>query len=398
MSRGGLLEAEKAVKLLHSSIFQPPIITIMNGMKRQDTTSKQAMSPAQPGDGLFLPDLCSIRMLLVVIVIAQLLAFVIMLAGSVPGQRWQDLGLISLFVQWLALCSVLVLCLLRPWLERFSNARAGMICFAILMLLTLLISELAFRYVAIPGMDRSTSAHVDFLIRNLAISAIISYVTLRYFYLQYQSRRLLRAESLSRIDALQARIRPHFLFNSMNIIASLTRTKPELAEQAIEDLSRVFRASLVKAQNLIPLVEEITICKSYLHIESLRLGDRLNVDWQIDEQLGQCTVPALLIQPLVENAVIHGIEPLPGGGTIRVSVARTEANTLQLEVINPCSFAADEESACSGHHIAQDNIRDRLNAIYAGEASFNIRAEGELYSVRIELPIQSENALTRDGE
>jgi len=359
-------------------------------MKQKHTTSMQPRSPVKQGEGLFLPDLCSIRMLLVVIVIAQLLAFVIMLAGSVPGQRWQDLGLISLFVQWLVLCSVLVLCLLRPWLERFSNARAGMICFAILMLLTATISELAFSYVAIPGMDRSTSAHVDFLIRNLAISAIISFVTLRYFYLQYQSNRLLQAESLSRIDALQARIRPHFLFNSMNIIASLTRSKPELAEQAIEDLSRVFRASLARAQNMIPLHEEIEICKSYLHIESLRLGNRLTVDWHIDEQAAQRPVPALLLQPLIENAVIHGIEPLAEGGTITIRVLQNDTGTLVIEVDNPCPDTASISNQGNGNQIAQENISERLNAIYAGAAEFRITEQAQCYNVAIELPMQQD--------
>jgi len=366
-------------------------------MKPEETTSTQNMMPAQPGDGLFLPDLCSIRMLLVVIVIAQLLAFVIMLAGSVPGQRWQDLGLISLFVQWLALCSVLVLCLLRTWLRRFSNVKAGVISFSILLLLTLIISELAFSYVTIPGMDRSTSAHIDFLFRNLAISAIVSYVTLRYFFLQYQSSRLLQAESRSRIDALQARIRPHFLFNSMNIIASLTRSKPELAEQAIEDLSRVFRASLARAHNLIPLNEEIEICKSYLHIESLRLGDRLAVSWQLDEQSAQWPVPALLLQPLVENAVIHGIEPLPEGGEIDIRITQNEDNVVVIEVINPCPDLSTTGVNRSGHHIAQENIRERLNAIYEGQARFSINAQAQQYAVRIELPLQVNDVFTRDG-
>lgn len=345
---------------------------------KQSTTSKGT------DDGLFLPDFCSIQMLLIVIIIAELLAFVLTLAASPAGQRLIDLSLISLFVQWLALGSVLLLCLLRPLLRKFNNTSAGVISFLLLLLLTLLISELAYQYVGrIFVLDeKAFSNHYDFLLRNLGISAIINAVTLRYFYIQYCSRQSLRAENSSRIEALQSRIRPHFLFNSMNVIASLTRKDPRLAEQAVESLSQVFRASLSSAQEQISLADELSICKSYLHIEHLRLGERLQCSWDVDETALTCSIPALLLQPLVENAVIHGIEPLAEGGEIRITATNSDQR-LAIMISNPCG---DDESASSGNRIAQENIRQRLEAFYKGRASMLTESKSGRYIVRLELP------------
>lgn len=338
-----------------------------------------------PSDGLFLPDFCSIQMLFVVVVIAQLLAFVLMLAGSSPGQRWPDLGLISLFVQWVALCSVLALCLLRPLLRRLNNTQAAYVSYVLLLSICLFISELAYQFVGniIVTTTRPGWEHADFLLRNLAISAIISAISLRYFYIHYCSQQSLRAETRSRIDALQARIRPHFLFNSMNVIASLTRRDAALAETAIEDLAQVFRASIADARQQVSLRDELEICHSYLHIEQLRLDERLTCHWQVDEQLKELSLPSLLIQPLVENAVIHGIEPLTEGGEITIRIY-AEADDWVIEVDNPC---VDSRIDTTGTQIAQDNIRERLAAIYAGQASMQTEISEGRYRVRITLPL-----------
>ena len=358
-------------------------------MKRIDIKKSAQFTPAAPLDGLFLPDLCNIRILLLVIVIAEMLSFILTLAGSAPGQGWQDLGLISLFVQWVALISVLILCLSRPWLAKFDNQQAGIISFIIINLITLLVTEICFSYVVIPGIDRSGSAHIDLLLRNLGISVIVSLLTLRYFYLQYQSSKSMLAENTSRIEALQARIRPHFLFNSMNIIASLTRSNPKLAEQAVENLSQVFRASLSDIKKQISLGEEISICKSYLQIEALRLGERLKVDWQISSEVENDMIPPLLLQPLIENAVIHGIEPLTEGGTIYICAQRIDENKLlEIRVINPCDEMNDQcKSSSKGNQIALKNINQRLDALYEGESQLVIRKEANQYLATISIPV-----------
>ena len=343
-----------------------------------------------PGDGLFLPDFCSIQVLFVVVIIAQLLAFVLMLASSSAGHRWQDLGLISLFVQWVALCSVLSLCLLRPFLRRFDNTKAAYLSYALLLLICLLVSEFAYHYFGrlIFSSARPSGEHLDFLLRNLAISAIISAISLRYFYIQYCSQQSMQAETSSRIEALQARIRPHFLFNSMNVIASLTRRDPALAETAIEDLAQIFRASLAGASQQVSLRDELEICRSYLHIEKLRLDERLSCHWQIDDGLEDVYLPSLLIQPLVENAVIHGIEPLAEGGEINIRIYAEDGHCV-IEVDNPY---ADSQFDTSGNHIAQDNIRQRLEAIYAGQASMQTEADEQRYRVCIKLPLLAKDA------
>ena len=359
-------------------------------MKRIDIKKSAQFTPPAPLDGLFLPDLCNIQILLLVIVIAEMLAFIVTLAGSTPGQGWQDLGLVSLFIQWVALLSVLALCLSRPFLARFDNQQAGVISFVLINLITLLVTEICFNYIVIPGIEQSTAAHLDLLLRNLGISVIVSLLTLRYFYLQYQSSKSMLAENTSRIEALQARIRPHFLFNSMNVIASLTRSDPKLAEQAVENLSQLFRASLADIKKQISLKEEIAICKSYLQIEALRLGERLKVDWQISDDVEKDMIPPLLLQPLIENAVIHGIEPLTKGGTIHIYAEHQEdKQILALQVINPCDELNEQcKPSTKGNQIALNNINQRLDALYEGESKLTVNRENKKYIATIKIPVR----------
>ena len=357
-------------------------------MKHSDRQARPRISQQGGEDALFLPDLCNIRILLLVIVTAELLAFIITLAASNMGRLWLELGLVSLFVQWVALSSVLILCLSRPLLARFDNTRSGIICFLIINIVTLVVSEIAFSFVALPSIGQGTAAHIDFLLRNLGISVIVSLFALRYFYLHFQSTQSMRAENVSRIEALQARIRPHFLFNSMNIIASLTRSDPKLAEQAVENLSQVFRASLSDINKQITLREELAICESYLQIEMLRLGDRLDVKWSIDSAVEEEMIPPLLLQPIIENAVIHGIEPLPDGGTIIINAQHIDNDKiLSLQVSNPCDESNENNEPYSkGNQLALKNIDARLYALYEGLANLRVIKEADKYTAIIEFP------------
>ena len=152
----------------------------------------------------------------------------------------------------------------------------------------------------------SEARHIDFLVRTTTIGAIVGAIALRYMHLQLMWKRDLARQAQARVEALQARIRPHFLFNSMNTIASFTRTQPELAEQVVEDLSDLFRASLSDSSSS-NLGGELALARGYLRIEALRLGERLQVEWEVDELPPTVEIPPLTLQPLVENAVIHGI-------------------------------------------------------------------------------------------
>jgi two-component system sensor histidine kinase AlgZ len=208
--------------------------------------------------------------------------------------------------------------------------------------------------------------HAGFLLRNLAVGFIVSALALRYFYVTAEWKRSVEMEALSRIHALQARIRPHFLFNSMNTIASLTRSNPGRAEQAIEDLADLFRASLGGAHTQIPLKDEIEIARTHQRIEQLRLGERLRVEWEIDGLPQHAQVPCLIVQPLLENAVYHGIEMLPGGGTVHIRGALVQ-DRIEIEVRNPVVKQQGYRER-EGNRMALENIRQRLELAWPGRA------------------------------
>jgi two-component system sensor histidine kinase AlgZ len=196
-----------------------------------------------------------------------------------------------------------------------------------------------------------------------------------------------RAESEARLQALQSRIRPHFLFNSMNTIASLVHAEPAQAEQAVENLADLFRASLSDARQRIPLSEELELCRRYLEIEALRLGDRLEQHWQVDALPGDALVPPLLIQPLLENAVYHGIEPRPEGGRIEIE-GQCEDRQIVIRIRNPL----DEQSGQArsrGNQLAQDNIRQRLAALYDSQGTLTLDSDHDHYQVTVRFPYQT---------
>ena len=184
------------------------------------------------------------------------------------------------------------------------------------------------------------------LARNVMIAVVLSGVVLRYFYLQQQITLKERAELQARLDALRNRIRPHFLFNTMNSIASLIATRPDAAEQAVEDLSELLRASLQEAEIDATVADEVRLCKLYLGIEQLRLGDRLSIEWQVAEAVRDAPMPSLILQPLVENAIDHGIAQIPAGGTVRIEV-RSERGNICVRVQNPLPAAVPPSKTSS---------------------------------------------------
>jgi two-component system sensor histidine kinase AlgZ len=190
--------------------------------------------------------------------------------------------------------------------------------------------------------------------------------------------------ALARIHALQARIRPHFLFNSMNTIAALTRTSPERAEQAVEDLADLFRASLGEANARISLKDELDIARTHQRIEQLRLGNRLDVRWDVEALPLRAQVPSLIVQPLLENAVYHGIEMLPQGGTICIAGQR-HGNTAQIEVRNPVPAQAGYGER-EGNRMALENIRQRLELAWPGQARLETEQHGGEFCARLIFP------------
>ncbi|MGE5626230.1 MAG: sensor histidine kinase [Bacillota bacterium] len=347
--------------------------------------------PAQGADDFFIPQLCSGPVVLVVVLIAELTAFVLAIAKHLPGEGvplWLDLARMSLFLQWIALTSSGVLCMARSRLMRMPLRRAVAVSYALLLGITLLMSEIAFQFSNNTGIgqDLLPSSHPGFVLRNLMISAIVSALVLRYFYVIHQWRRNVRREASARFEALQARIRPHFLFNSMNTIAALIRGKPELAERAVEDLSDLFRASLADAAVSVPLSEEVAVAKQYAGIEVLRLGERLKLDWRLEGIPQDARLPRLTLQPLVENAIYHGIEPLAGGGTVSVA-GECRNGMVSIEIRNP--VAPEAAPTRRGKQMALENVRERLELAWPARARMEHgRSDGQ-YCVRLLFPYEA---------
>ena len=334
-----------------------------------------------------LPNFCEVSNLFIVVLLTEVLAIIFaMAASSDSAQFWDYFALSSLLMVWIALLNAAILCLLRDWLHRQKQSHCLIISFCLMMLISLLVSILAGLASTLLYIDYQQS-HFDslFFIRVMTISAVIYFLLLRYFYIQHQWRKNLAIQSQAEIQALRARIRPHFLFNSMNTIASLIAISPETAETAIENLSDLFRANLSE-QNMNRLADEIELTESYLAIETLRLGDRLQVEWQIDQNLLDIEVPSLCIQPLAENAVYHGIEPIAEGGKIIISALQID-KTLKLSVSNPLVPENQSLTSKKGNQMAQDNIRQRLKLVYGKKGGFAINDTKENYTVSLLIPL-----------
>lgn len=335
---------------------------------------------------VFLPDLCSTRSVLVVVVVAELLAVVLSLAAYYyEGFSFERLALSSLFVQWVALTSAALLCSLRGWLNRQNLTMAGVLVVLVVVLDTFIFSLLSRQIILwVTGVGPLGGLWGREVLINAAIAAIIASTVMRYLFVNEQLREKGEAELQARIQALQSRIRPHFLFNSMNIIASLISVDPEAAEQVVEDLARLFRASLKDSGNEVSLNEEIALCKRYTHIEQLRMGERLRVEWHIESAARYASIPLLTLQPLLENAIYHGIQPMIDGGLVSVQAA-VQDGQVRLSVRNP---RPPSESNHNGNRMALENIRHRLQALYSKQARVEAGPVGDQYEVLISYPFK----------
>ncbi len=341
-------------------------------------------------DHFTLPDLCSPLAVFGVVLASQLLALLLTLASQ-PGwfAFYTHLSQAALLLLWIGLIAAAILCRLRQWLTRFAVPEGSVVTYLIVMACVTLVSETAFWLGRFLGAGPDTGGgwfptdHWSFLTRNLAIATLVMAPLLRYFYVSQQWQRNVRREAESRLNALQARIRPHFLFNSMNTIASLTRSNPVAAEQAVEDLADLFRASLRDGRQLIPLHEELEIARVYERMEQHRLGPRLQVDWQLGTLPVTAEIPGLTIQPLLENAIYHGIEPSPQPGVISVS-GESDGKLIRIAVTNP--LPPTGIASRQGHGLALDNIRERLELAFGKEGTLTVATAPDVYTVTVTFP------------
>ncbi len=339
----------------------------------------------------FLPDFCSIRTLLVAVIVAELLALVLALGTAASGEGfWQALGILSLFIQWVSLCSMALLCLVRRWLCRLDNRAAGMVCYGVVLVVTLAVSATGLVLGRYLGVVSAETHYMPWVLRHLGISAIVGAVLLRFLYLGHQQGLHLQAQAEARVEALQARIRPHFLFNSMNTIAALIRTRPAEAEAAVEDLSDLFRASLADSTRVVTWADELEIARRYLELEQLRLGERLRVHWDVDALPAQTPLPPLILQPLLENAIYHGVEQLAEGGTIRVT-ASLGSQRIAITIANPLPRDTPTVTR-AGNRMALDNIRERLRLAYQGRGGVELDTDAGQCVVHLIIPLAEDES------
>ncbi len=200
--------------------------------------------------------------------------------------------------------------------------------------------------------------------------------------LQMRAKGRAPAATAARLSELQARIRPHFLFNTLNSAIALVRAEPARAETLLEDLSDLFRHALVDQGDAVTLEQEIALAQRYLDIEKVRFGARLQVEWAIDPLAGAARLPPLLLQPLVENAVRHGVEPSDTGATVRVSTSR-RGSVVVIKVTNTVPAGA----GAPGHGVALDNVRDRLQLLHDVQGRFRSGLVDGVFQVRMEVPL-----------
>jgi two-component system, LytTR family, sensor histidine kinase AlgZ len=337
----------------------------------------------------YLPNFCTSRAALAIVLIVELTALVITLSSFNPEIGfWVELARTSLFLIWIGLTGTAALCWSRGALRNLSVARVSTAVIALIAAVVTGVSALAWWAGRTDMVETLGLTPVfphslpDFVLRNLAIGLVVTALALRYFYVAHEWERNVEMQARARVHALQARIRPHFLFNSMNTIASLTRTNPALAESAVQDLADLFRANLSEKRNTITLAEELEVARIYQRIEELRLGERLRVDWYITQLPMQALVPGLLLQPLLENAIYHGVEPQPDGGI--VTVTGELAGGLVTVVVR--NRVAERQNDREGNKLALANIRERLSLMYGERALVKAGRFDEEYIVTLRFP------------
>ena len=360
------------------------------------TNTRNSLASSSETDFL-LPNFCRGRAVFILVLVTELIVLAMVLAASgVIGFSWDYLALVSLFVQWIVLLNALLLCALRKRLAVLTLPQSISAAYGLALLTTLLVSMIAQWILAGADIEQLwVKVDSQALLRNLIVSAIMTGLVLRYFYVQHQLRQKEQAELQARIHALQSRIRPHFLFNSMNSIASLIGSEPETAERIVEDLSELFRASLKQGDSPVSMSSEIDLCQRYVGIEQLRLGERLQVNWQIETLPASATTPLLTLQPLIENAIYHGIQPLPAGGKIRILVQH-QAGEIRITVSNPCPETKIETNRKS-NHIALENILGRLQAHYGDKARLNTHVSEGVFVTQISYPLNLKEANREAG-
>ncbi|NOY16478.1 MAG: sensor histidine kinase [Gammaproteobacteria bacterium] len=324
-----------------------------------------------------------------IFLLAALLSSLLVIIGRVDS--W-DTRYITDFTALLAVSSLialtdaLVLKIFSPFLKSLST-RAGLFTAYLLLIVT----TFTIYYILYATVTRHWSFTVSSNRELLSLLQVFTIATVNYVIIlkmllqRAKTNDIKNAFQAANLQALQSRIRPHFMFNSMNSIAGLIRNNPKMAEQALQDLADLIRVLMADARKLVPLMAEIETSKQYLKIEKLRLGDRLGVHWHLKSIPKDCFVPSLILQPLLENAVYHGIEPSFGGGVIDIDM-RSDMRRVQILIRNPLPDDGERRHR-KGNQIAMDNIKERLIRHFGEAASLSSSRRNDVHLTKIIFPI-----------
>lgn len=328
-----------------------------------------------------VPDWCNLGLTLRIVVAVNVLFFCIAALDAASATQWLTQWLrLAMLVEPVLIASLLFGCLIRRVTWRWPTR----LQFAIALGLPPLLTRIAESLMTASGMLGPL-----ILWRDAAFAMLVAAVVL--YWAKLRDRAYSPALAEAQLQALQSRIRPHFLFNSLNAALGLIRSDPRRAETVLEDIADLFRVLMRDSRERVPLSNEIDLCKQYLAIEKLRLGDRLATDWRVDDGALAALVPTLLLQPLIENAVHHGIEPSQAGGVIEIDIARI-GRYVEIGISNP--WQGDAAAASTrGNRIGLDNVRQRLSLVHDLEATIDASVRDGRFVVRIRLPAERRRAL-----
>lgn len=337
----------------------------------QEPASRPAAVPA-PTSTVLVFDACHVGVVLRAVLFVQAVVAVGAMFGSVDLGDWLARlslltgGTLPATLVWLiSACSLKkILARLRPTTQQLAGvglgALAGVYGCGVLSLVGLITPA--------PWL---ASAFSGAMLSALLVAALV-----------LRAKGKTPAATAARLSELQARIRPHFLFNTLNSAIALVRAEPRKAEALLEDLSDLFRYALKDQGESVTLAEEIALAQRYLAIEQVRFGDRIQVDWRLDPAASLARLPPLLLQPLVENAVRHGVEPSPQGALIKVST-QCRGSTVVIKVTN----TVPSITSVPGHGVALANVRDRLSLLHDVQGQFQSGLKNGVFQVRIEIPL-----------
>ena len=326
------------------------------------------------------PSFCRWRSIVGVAAMSLLAAWMISLGSPWPMSAQALLGLVVYAVGLGLFCAYLV-CGFGGLLARMGSRMAWFAAWVVVVLGAWVFSYLVGMISSVWGVGPSADAHPLFVGKSVLAAAIVSLALFRYLFVRARWEADMLSESEARVEALQARIRPHFLFNSLNTIASLIHDDPKSAERATEDLAELFRGGMRRSEDMIPLRDELSLGRKYLAMEQRRLGERLQVEWDMDGLPAQEPVLPMLLQPLLENAVAHGIQPHPEGGTVRV-FGFLEGGNIVVTVTNPLAPSGSKP----GHGMALGNIRSRLALTYSSLASLMTHKDADKHYAVLTIP------------